>query len=331
MGKPVIAITMGDAAGIGSELIVKVLSQAAVYEACLPFVVGDAVAMQDICQKMGAGLRFRQVQDLAEAKFEPGVIDVLCPAGAAVGHVSYGRLDPAMGKAAALCLKEAAAMATAGRIQGIVSAPLNKEAFHLASYSYADELAYLADLTGSAESFILGVMGAIWTIAVTEHIPFRDIIALVKKERILWHIAKINEALRQVGIAAPRIGVAALNVHAGEGGLYGSEEIDEIEPAIRQGRERGIQVQGPVPADMIFVRALAGDFDGVVCMYHDQANIARKLQPKSEGATIFMGLPVACGTTAHGTAFDIAGRGIADPGSLSAALKHTAALARSAS
>jgi 4-hydroxy-L-threonine phosphate dehydrogenase PdxA len=244
--------------------------------------------------------------------------------------VQWGKLDPAMGKAAALCLQMAFEMALAKEVDGVVSAPLNKEAFHLAGYQYADELEYLADLTESPETFMLGVANSIWTAIVTEHVPFRDIVDLIKKDRVLQISARLHDSLRKAGFSSPRIAVAALNVHAGEGGIFGREELDEIGPAIQEARRRGMDVQGPVPADIVFVRALEGDFDGIVFMYHDQANIARKLQPKGEGATVFMGLPVVCGTTAHGTAFDIAGRGIADPGSLQAALKYTVMLSSKA-
>jgi len=326
MDRPVIAMTMGDAAGIGPELIAKVLSQREIYESCLPFVVGDPRVMREIGEVVGADLRFRAIECLSGARFAWPDVDVLCPTGARVEHLSWGRVHSAMGKTAALCLRKAFEMAMACVVQGVVSAPLNKEAFHLAGYQYLDELAYLADLTGSRETFILGVMRSVWTVAVAGHVPFRDIVGLVKRDRILRYVVNIHEVLEKVGFSGPRIAVAALNVHAGEGGLFGREEIDEIEPAIQEARKRGICVEGPVPADAVFVRALAGDFEGVVCMYHDQANIARKLQPRQEGATLFMGLPVACGTTAHGTAFDKAGRGIADPGGLEAALRYTVTL-----
>jgi 4-hydroxythreonine-4-phosphate dehydrogenase len=331
MDKPVIAIAMGDPAGIGPELIVKVLSASAVWEECSPFVVGDIEVMQDISQVLGADLCFRAIESPAEARFSPPMVDVLRPGELRIDRVSWGELDPAMGRAAALCLQKAFELAAAGEVQGVVSAPLNKEAFHLAGYQHRDDLSYLADLTGSREPFILGVIsspaGSVFTITVTEHVAFREILDLIDKDRVLWCIRKIDDVLRRAGLAQPRIAVAALNVHAGEGGLFGREEIDEIEPAIQEAREQGIDAEGPVPADMVFVRALGGDFDGVVCMYHDQATIARKLQPKDKGATLFMGLPVPCGTTAHGTAFDIAGKGIADPGSLQAALGYTVNLA----
>jgi 4-hydroxythreonine-4-phosphate dehydrogenase len=331
MGKPVVAIAMGDPAGIGPELIAKVLSTGSVWESCSPFVVGDIKVMQDIGQVLGTDLRFRAVESLAKARFSPSEVDVLRPEGLRVDRVCWGELDSAMGRAAALCLQKAFELAVAGEVQGVVSAPLNKEAFHLAGYQHRDDLSYLADLTGSREPFILGVIsgpaGPVFTITVTEHVAFREIVDLINKDRVLWCIRKMDDVLRRVRPAQPRIAVAALNVHAGEGGLFGREEIDEIEPAIQEAREQGIDAEGPVPADMVFVRALAGDFDGVVCMYHDQATIARKLQPKDKGATLFMGLPVPCGTTAHGTAFDIAGKGIADPGSLQAALRYTVNLA----
>lgn len=166
-----------------------------------------------------------------------------------------------------------------------------------------------------------------WTVTVTEHIPFKEIAAHIQKERILDRTRKLYDVLVRVGFAEPRIAVAALNPHAGEGGLFGTDEIDEIAPAVRAAQQDDINAVGPVPADAVFVRTQAGEFDGVVCMYHDQANIARKLQPSRAGATLFMGLPVVCGTTAHGTAFDIAGRGIADAGSMRDALEYVIRLA----
>jgi 4-hydroxy-L-threonine phosphate dehydrogenase PdxA len=321
--KPIIAITMGDATGIGPELVVKVLSSGFAHEICFPFVVGDPEAMRRICGIVGADLEFVVIEDLSEARFSLPMIDVLCPEGVRVGEVPFGRISPVAGKAAMLCLEKASELAVDGKVHGIVSTTLNKRAFRLAGYHYADELGYLSDLTGSQEPFILGVANSVWTVIVSGHVPFREIADSVKMDRTLRYIGKLYDALKIVGFAGPRIAVAALNVHAGEGGLYGREEIDEIAPAIRKARESGIDVEGPVSADTVFVRALSGEFDGVVFMYHDQANIARKLQPREKGAAIFMGLPVVCGTTSHGTAFDIAGKGVADPGSLMAALKYT--------
>jgi 4-hydroxy-L-threonine phosphate dehydrogenase PdxA len=326
MGKPTIAITMGDPAGIGPELIVKVLSQGWVWDMCRPLVVGDLTVMRHICQVVGADLQFEAVGGPSQASFSYPAVEVLCPEELQIGQVTWGKVDPAMGRAAALCLRKASELAMAQQIHGMVSAPMNKEAFHLAGYDYLDERAYLADLTGSHDSFIAGAMDWVWTVAVAEHVAFRDIADLINKDRVLSYIGHMHHILTTTGSTDPRIAVAALNVHGGEGGLFGWEEIKEIGPAIQEAREKGIDAQGPFPADTVFVRAREEGFGGVVCMYHDQANIARKLQGTRKGATLFIGLPVVCGTTAHGTAFDKAGRGISDPDSLADALRYTVML-----
>ncbi len=236
MSKPVIAITMGDAAGIGPELIVKVLAYGNAYEICNPLVIGAPNVIENIAQTIGAEIEVRVVQEPDQARFEPPRIDVLCPEGVRVEGVRFGNLDLEMGQAAALCLKRAVELAMEDHVQGIVSGPLNKEAFHLAGYEYADELEYLAELTGGENTLMFGVANSIWTKMVTEHIAFRDILSFIKKDRILWYIHKMQDLLKQVGISEPSIAVAALNVHAGEGGLFGTEEIDEISPAIQEAR-----------------------------------------------------------------------------------------------
>jgi 4-hydroxythreonine-4-phosphate dehydrogenase len=324
--KPIIAIMMGDPSGIGPEIVVKALAQQETHHLCRPLVVGHPKALSDICAIVGADLRFRAIGDVSQACFLPPDIDVLCPEGVSAEQVVWGKMDPAMGRVSGLCLGMAFQLAVEGLAQGVVAAPLHKGAFHLAGYDYPDEMAYLAELSKSPDPVIMGVAGSVWTVAVAEHVAFRDILALIKRDRILSYITKMHETIKQTGLAVPRIAVAALNVHAGDGGLHGREEIDEIGPAIQEAQAAGINAEGPIPADMVFVRAFRGDFDGVVCMHHDQANIARKLQPMNQGATIFVGLPVAYGTTAHGTAFDIAGQGVADPGSLLAALRHVVRL-----
>jgi 4-hydroxythreonine-4-phosphate dehydrogenase len=318
---------MGDPSGIGPELVLKVLSEADVYQKCRPIVIGDPRVLLVTAEAAGIAAEIRSVGDLSEAEFRFGQIDVLKPDGVDVTEVEWGKLSAEMGKAAGLCLAEAYVLAQRGEVDGVVSAPLNKEAFHMAGYEYRDELDYLREFTNSQDALLLGLAGRFWTVAVAEHVSFRSIPDLVKTERILSYARRMNATLKAVGIEAPRIAVAALNVHGGEGGLFGREEIDEIEPAIRQALAEGIAVNGPIPADAVFVSAVKGDYDGVVCMYHDQANIARKLHAPRRGATIFVGLPAPCGTTAHGTAFDIAGRGVAEPGSLSDALTYTILLA----
>lgn len=326
MKKPIIAITMGDASGIGPELIVKVFSKAEIYEFCHPFVIGNPAVMQEAARVAGKDLHINVVKNLSEAGFEFSCLDVLCPENVQISEMHWGKLDPMMGKAAAVCLQIAFEMAMEKKIHGVVSAPLNKEAFHLAGYNYLDELEYLGELTYSSDTCVIGVMEAFWTVAATLHIPFRQIADRVKKDRVLSYIRLMDDTLKNVGILEPRIAVAALNVHGGEGGLFGREELDEIEPAIKEAQKFNPNVAGPFAADSVFVRVMDEGYDAVVCMYHDQANIARKLLARKKGASLFMGLPVPCGTTAHGTAFDIAGKGVADPGSLQEALKYVALL-----
>jgi 4-phospho-D-threonate 3-dehydrogenase / 4-phospho-D-erythronate 3-dehydrogenase len=326
--KPTIAVAMGDPAGIGPELIIKVLTGGTVRDRCRPVVIGEARVVETTAASLGSDVRVRSIGSLAEVNDAPSGIDILRPPDLRLGSVAMGRIDPEMGEAAAACLRHAFALATAGEVDGVVSAPLNKQAFHLAGYRHVDELSWLAELTGSADPFIVGVMGSVWVVKVTEHLPLRDVADAVRKENVRRRIDQLDEVLRRVGVARPRIAVAALNPHGGEGGLFGREEIDEIGPAICEAETAGRTVAGPIPADSVFVRARAGEFDGVVCLYHDQANIARKLHATRDGVTLFMGLPVICATTAHGTAFDRAGTGTADPGSLVAAIEYASELAR---
>ena len=325
--RPLVALAMGDVSGIGPEILVKVLTRPPTYELCRPLIVGDPLVIAENCHIIGADVPIHAIEETAEAHFAAPEIDVLSVEGDRTESIPWGRPSAATGNVAARCLARCFDLVAAGHADGVVSAPMSKEALHLAGYGYPDELAFLAELTSSRDTFTVGVMDSVWTLALAEHVPFSAILQMVTKARVRWCIEKLNTVLHTVGFATPRIGVAALNVHAGENGLFGREEIDEIEPAVAEARLLGLHVTGPIPADTVFVRALAGEFDGVVSMYHDQANIARKLQPMNLGATFFMGLPVPCGTTAHGTACDIAGKGIADPGSLEAALKHTSRLA----
>lgn len=325
--KPVIAIAMGDPAGIGPELIVKVLADGAIRRRCRPIIIGDLLTMRNAARSLASPLRFHPINDLADAQFAPKTLDLLSPPGFELGPPLPPAVHPTLGEAAARYLRFAYELAMEGRVDGVVMAPMNKESFRAAGYDYFDELQFLGELTGCGEPFILGAAGPIWAVAVTEHIPFKDIVSHISSERVRRAIARLHGVLRKLGYARPRIACAALNPHAGEGGLFGREEIDIIAPAIRGAQSSDMDVSGPVPADIVFKRAIDGEFDGVVCMYHDQMNIARKLQPRGDIATLWMGLPVIGATTAHGTAFDIAGKGIADPGSLRAALDYAIKLA----
>ena len=325
--KPTIAIAMGDPAGIGPELIIKVLADTAIIDRCRPLVIGDAPSLRQQIRQLESPLRLHEIDSPTQATGAPGVVDILAPPGFSLGHLPAPAVNPHLGEAAAQYLRHAYRLAMDGQAQGVVMAPMNKESFRAAGYQYADELAFLAELTNSDEPYLLGAVRNVWTVTVTEHIALRDVADRITRGTVRSAIIKLDALLRRLGYEQPRIACAALNPHAGEGGLFGREEIDEIAPAIEDAADTGIRVSGPVPADIVFKRSLDGAFDGVVCMYHDQMNIARKLQARDDIATLWMGLPVIGATTAHGTAFDIAGKGIADPGSLRAALDYAIRLA----
>jgi 4-hydroxythreonine-4-phosphate dehydrogenase len=326
MTQPIIAITMGDPAGVGAEIALKALGDAALRARCHPLLLGDPAIWARAARLAPGAPALRPIAAPEEAAYG-AALDVLPAAVAAPADPPWGAISVATARAMLAPLDLACDLALAGRIQGIVSAPLNKEAFALLGHPFGDELEYMAARTNCPQAFILGIMRGVWVTAVAEHVPFRAIADLITRENVLAYIRGLHDMMQSAGHANPRIAVAALNVHGGEGGSIGTEEITEIAPAIAAARAQGIDALGPIPADTVFARALGGEFTGVVGMYHDQANIARKLQPMAERVTLFAGLPVPCSTTAHGVAYDIAGRGVADAGGMRAALEHVIALA----
>jgi 4-hydroxythreonine-4-phosphate dehydrogenase len=320
---------MGDPAGIGAEIVLKALGNPNLRARCRPVLLGDPGIFQRAARLLKAAPALRPIatpDDIGSGD----ALDILLTPVAASANAPWGAISAETARAMLTPLDMACDLALAGDIHGIVSAPLNKEAFSLLGYSHDDELEYMAERTRSPEAFILGIMRNVWVTAVAEHVPFRDIADLITTRNVLRYIRGLHKVMQRAGLVAPRIAVAALNVHGGEGGALGMEEITQIAPAIAAARAEGIDAIGPIPADAVFGRALGGEFAGVVAMYHDQANIARKLQPMAERVTLFEGLPVPCSTTAHGVAYDIAGRGVADAGGLQAALEHVIRLAGAA-
>ena len=325
MSVPVVALTMGDAAGIGPELVARVLLEPEVRSCCRLLLVGEAEIFARGAAVAGASLRFRRIDSVDDAAFDPAEPDVIAPDGPTLAGVPLAPRDPRAGAAAASCLGLAYELVAVRAVSAVASAPLNKAGLQAAGFEYRDELAYLAAETGSDEPILIGLAGAVATTSVTLHVPLREVPDLLTCERVVRHAAVLAETVSALG-ARPRLALAALNPHAGESGLLGREEIDVLAPAVEEARERSIDLVGPLPADVIFPRAFRGDFNGVVCLYHDQANIARKLAGAA-GASLVLGLPAVLATTAHGTAYDIAGTGRADPASLVRAIQAAAALA----
>jgi 4-hydroxythreonine-4-phosphate dehydrogenase len=316
--KPRIGIGVGDRNGIGPEIVAALLAEQPIYEAADITVFGDPQVLAfgaNVAKTPFAG-SFRTVE-LTKFSQEPiGTGKVSARAGAEVLEQLSAMLDAAK----------------RGEIDGIVFAPLNKNAMRLGGLQQGDELDFIMErMAYSGNCGELNVLGDLWTSRVTSHVAMRDVGGLITQARVHDAIVLANETLRAAGNAAPRIAVAGFNPHAGDGGTYGDEEIREIGPAIEQAKREGINAAGPFPADTVFVAAMRGDYDAVVTMYHDQGQIAMKLLKFGSGVTVLAGLPVPVTTVGHGTAYDIVGQGIARADGLREALKICCSMARAKS
>ncbi len=318
---------MGDAAGIGPEIIMKSLDRAELYERCCPLVIGDAARLREAGRIVLAQSEVNDIDDPTDAKFTPGTVDCidlkLIPA-----HHPWGKLSAVCGDAAYQYLARAVELATAGKIDAICTAPLNKEALHAGGHVFPGHTEILAHLTGTPEVSMMLSTPKLKVIHVTTHIGLIDAIAKIEPSLVERTIVRAHDTLARTGNKNPRIGVCGINPHAGEHGLFGyGEEESKIEPAIQACRARGWNVEGPLPADTLFFLAGRGDFDIVVAMYHDQGHGPVKVLGIESGVNITVGLPVIRTSVDHGTAFDIAGTGKADERSLLVAIEQAIELA----
>jgi len=327
MNLPIIAITMGDAAGIGPEIIMKAMSSSAVRAICRPLVIGDGERLRLAGQLVGSQLKVESLDDAREASYGHGNVECidldLIPA-----DLPFGRTSAIAGEAAYRYIERAVRIVEAGQAQAICTAPISKEALQAAGHAFPGHTELLAALTHTPEVSMMLVAPKLRVIHVTTHMGLLDAIARIDAPLVGRVIARAHDTLVRAGIPAPRIGVCGINPHAGENGLFGrGEEAEKIEPAVREARARGWNVQGPLPADTLFFLAARGDFDIVVAMYHDQGHGPVKVMGLEAGVNITVGLPVVRTSVDHGTAFDIAGRGLADERSLIEALRQAAELA----
>jgi len=329
MNKPNIAITMGDPAGIGPEIIARALGEAEVRTCCNPVVIGDPEILARAVELVGSGLSIVIVPKAAGVTTNPSTLNVVSAGELPAGTLMPGTLDARWGESAAACCRRSVEMAKAGEVSAIVSTPFNKEAFHMAGIAAMDDMAYFQQCFGGPEeTYMVGEVAGLWVTTVTFHVPFRAIADLITVEAVLEKIRGLHRVMQAAKVTPLRIGVAGLNVHSGEGGMFGQEEIDIIGPAIRKAKAEGYAVTGPVPPDSLFSNALEGDYAGLVCMYHDQANIGRKILGRERpGVTLYMGMPTPVVTVPHGTAYDIAWKGVAKHAMLARAIKMAAAIA----
>ncbi len=315
--KPILGITMGDATGVGPEIIVKSLMERNVYDISRPIVVGDKKIMERAVKIVGADVKCRTIEDPEEGGKEYGFIDIIDLDNLPL-DLPFATVDGRAGKAAYEYVERAVKYALAGKIQAVVTAPLHKEALNLGGYHFPGHTEILAHLANTKDYAMMLVGGPLRVIHVTTHVSIRQACDLVKKERVLRVIELANDAVKLLGIPAPRIAVAGLNPHSGEGGLFGQEDIEEITPAIEEAKKRGLDVTGPVPPDTVFYRAaLKNHFDIVVVMYHDQGHIPLKVLGFETGVNVTVGLPYIRTSVDHGTAYGKAGKGTADSQSMS--------------
>jgi 4-hydroxythreonine-4-phosphate dehydrogenase len=328
MAPPVVAITQGDPAGVGPEIIMKALGREEPYELCRPLVVGDAGRLRAAGKIVHASLEVTPVEDPAQGAYRRGRVDVV-DVGLVPPDLPWGRLSPAAGNAAFHYVKRAVELALAGKIQAICTAPLNKEALHAAGHAYPGHTELLAKLSGTKEVSMMLATPRMRVIHVTTHIGLLDAVERIEPGLVERTILRGHEALLRAGVARPRIAVCGINPHAGEHGLFGrGEEEAKIAPGIAAARAKGATgAEGPLPADTVFFRAGRGDFDLVVAMYHDQGHGPVKVLGLEAGVNITVGLPFVRTSVDHGTAFDIAGTGKADERSLVQALRDAVALA----
>ncbi len=332
---PIVGITLGDVAGIGPEVVLKALRHADVYDVCRPLVIGDARVeglerwnVKPLSCAQGKLLERADVQTLERVRWSPDSIVLLDLHNLVPDEITVGQLCPAAGRAAVEYVLQATELARTGAIDAVATAPLNKEAMRLAGYHYIGHTEILAEVTGTPRCTTMLATPGLRVTHVTRHIPFRDIAAQITKDNVLDTVTLTYEGMLMLGYGHPRLAVAGLNPHNGEGGLIGREEIDEIVPAVRMAQEIGIDVQGPIPADSVFFRAIRGDYDVVVTMYHDQGHVAVKTHGFDQSITITLGLPIIRTSADHGTAFDIAGQGIASEASMLAAITEAALMAQ---
>ena len=324
--KPLLALTMGDAAGSGPEIITKALAIPEISTICRPVVIGDAATMQAALKITGVPGNIRSIKKLPEAMFQEGTIEVIDLHNIQLERLDRGRVDTMAGKAAYQYIKLATNIALSGKCDAIVTSAINKEALNNAGYHYDGHTELLAELCGVPFVAMMLVSGNLRVSHVTTHISLRRAIKLIRPERILTVLKLTQEALPLMGVNKPHIAVAGLNPHAGEGGLFGDEEAQYISPAVESARKQGINVTGPLPPDSVFFRAAEGQFDAALAMYHDQGHIAVKMLGITEGVNITLGLPIIRASVDHGTVFGKAGKGTADATSLVQSIKLAAVM-----
>jgi 4-hydroxythreonine-4-phosphate dehydrogenase len=337
--KPIIGITMGDPASIGPEIAVKALLNKHLFDVCRPVIIGDAAVFNHIVNRLGIVININPIKNIKEARYVYGEPDIYDLQNVDMGQLRFGEISAMTGKASFEAIQKVIELALAGEVDATVTGPINKKSVNEAGYHFAGHTEIYAHFTGTKKYAMLLVEENMKVIHVSTHVSLRQACDLVKKERIIQVIELLHDGLIQLGETNLKIGVAGLNPHAGDSGLFGTEDDQEILPAVQEAIKAGYDVDGPVPADTLFSKASTGYYGGIVAMYHDQGHIpfkltgfkwnAQKQQMDSvKGVNITMGLPIIRTSVDHGTAFEIAGKGVASSDAMVLAIESAIQLSK---
>ncbi|MFJ6413461.1 4-hydroxythreonine-4-phosphate dehydrogenase PdxA [Terribacillus saccharophilus] len=322
--RAIIAIPMGDPAGIGPEITMKSLTKQEIYDVCKPVVIGDTAVIKKAIEIVEANLEVNEVSSPTEGKYELGTVDVINLDNIDIEKLEYGQVSVQGGQGAFEYIKKSVELAMDGQVQALATTPINKESLKAAKVPYIGHTEMLEDLAGTDDPLTMFEVNGMRIFFLTRHLSLKDAIAQMTKERVQDYLIRCDRALQRLGVENRRFAVAGLNPHSGEGGLFGWEEVEQIKPGIELAVKDGIDAVGPVPADSVFFQALNGKYDAVLSLYHDQGHIAAKMTDFHRTVSITNGLPFLRTSVDHGTAFDIAGKNIAESISMEECIKVAA-------
>lgn len=324
MKKPIIAISMGDPAGIGPEITVKALDKKGIYEVCRPIVIGNREVLKQAMDFSGVQLELKEVEYPSEGGYRHGSIDLVHVDNVQISELKLGEVQARAGQAAYDYFMKAGRWAQEGVIDAVATSPINKESLQAARVPFIDHTSMLAHISGVKDPLTLFEVRNLRIFFLTRHLSLKDAINQLTADRVYDYLQRCDAALNKLGLTRRRLAVAALNPHAGEQGLFGKEEMEILSPGIERAQKKGLDVRGPVPADSVFHQALHRKYDAVLSLYHDQGHIAAKMTDFERTVSITVGIPFLRTSVDHGTAFDIAGQGIASSISMEECIKAAA-------
>ena len=319
-----IAVTMGDPAGIGPEITVKALDKKEIYDICKPVVIGNTAVLKNALEVTNISLAINEISEPSEGQYKHGTIDVISLDNLDMNTLEWGTVQAQCGQAAYEYIEKSINLAKEGKVAAVATAPINKESLKAAKVPFIGHTEIFAELTNTEDPLTMFEVKNLRIFFLTRHLSLKDAITQITKERVYDYLVRCEAALKRLGVEKPIIAVAALNPHGGENGLFGFEEIEEIKPGIEKAIADGINAVGPVPADSVFHKAMLGNYDAVLSLYHDQGHIAAKMADFEKTISLTNGMPFLRTSVDHGTAFDIAGKNIASSTSMEECIKLAA-------